>query len=123
MTQWLRNVMRLCGKEFHSLAGDYTLMLLIVFAFSAAIYSVASGVKAEVANASVAVLDGDRSNLSFRLRDAILPPYFKPPQAITRDEVDEALDRGRYIFVIEIPPNFERDVLARRQPAVQVLVD
>ncbi|AKQ57290.1 ABC transporter permease [Bordetella hinzii] len=123
MTQWLRNVMRLCGKEFHSLAGDYTLMLLIVFAFSAAIYSVASGVKAEVGNASVAVLDGDRSNLSFRLRDAILPPYFKPPQAITRDEVDEALDRGRYIFVIEIPPNFERDVLARRQPAVQVLVD
>ncbi|ANY14957.1 ABC transporter permease [Bordetella pseudohinzii] len=123
MMQWLRNVMRLCGKEFHSLAGDYTLMLLIVFAFSAAIYSVASGVKAEVANASVAVLDGDRSNLSFRLRDAILPPYFKPPQAISRDEVDDALDRGRYIFVIEIPPNFERDVLAGRQPAVQILVD
>lgn len=123
MMQWLRNVMRLCGKEFHSLAGDYTLMLLIVFAFSAAIYSVASGVKAEVANASVAVLDGDRSNLSLRLRDAILPPYFKPPQTITREEVDEALDRGRYIFVIEIPPNFERDVLARRQPAVQILVD
>ncbi|QGE28448.1 ABC transporter permease [Bordetella holmesii] len=123
MRQWLRNVMRLCGKEFHSLASDYTLLLLIVFAFSAAIYSVANGVKAEVANASVAVLDNDRSNLSYRLRDAILPPYFKPPEAISRDEVDAALNRGRYIFVLEIPPNFERDVLARRQPSVQILVD
>ncbi|OZI77555.1 ABC transporter permease [Bordetella genomosp. 12] len=123
MLQWMRNVMRLCGKEFRSLARDYTMMLLIVFAFSVAIYSVASGVKAEVANASVAMLDSDRSNLSFRIRDAIQLPYFKPPESIVREDVDDALDHGRYIFVIEIPPNFERDVLAGRQPAVQILVD
>ena len=33
------------------------------------------------------------------------------------------MDEGRYIFVIEIPPRFEADVLAGRAPDVQILVD
>ena len=58
----------LSGKEFRSLSKGRDLMVLIVFAFTAAIYSVAKGVKAEVSNASVAVIDGDHSELSRRLR-------------------------------------------------------
>ena len=123
MGQWLLNVIRLCGKEFYSLGRDVTLLVLIVYAFSAAIYSVAEGVKAEVSNASVAILDSDHSELSLRLRDAIQPPYFKTPEDIERADIDAALERGRYIFVIEFPPNFERDVLAGRAPTVQVLID
>ncbi|MBP6563168.1 MAG: ABC transporter permease [Neisseriaceae bacterium] len=123
MQQWCLNVMRLCGKEFRSLFGDWTLMVLIVFAFTAAIYSVANGVKAEVSNASVAIMDGDRSELSYRLRDAILPPFFKPPVEIAREAVDGALNRSEYIFVLDIPPNFEADLVAGRQPKVQLLVD
>lgn len=123
MTRWLLNVALLCSKELQSLLKDTTLMALIVFAFTFAIVSVAKGVRAEVSNASVAVLDGDRSELSRRLRDAIQPPYFKPPEDIERDDVQDALDHGRYIFVIEFPPRFEADVLAGRTPAVQVLVD
>ncbi|VED08964.1 putative transporter subunit: membrane component of ABC superfamily [Escherichia coli] len=30
---------------------------------------------------------------------------------------------GRYTFAINIPPNFQRDVLAGRQPDIQVNVD
>jgi ABC-2 type transport system permease protein len=123
MARWLLNVALLSGKELRSLLTDVTLMVLIVFAFTAAIYSVAKGVKAEVSNASVALIDGDHSDLSRRLRDAILPPYFKTPEDIARADEADALDRGRYIFVIEIPPHFEADVLAGRVPALQVLVD
>ncbi|MFJ1299635.1 ABC transporter permease [Pseudomonadota bacterium AL_CKDN230030165-1A_HGKHYDSX7] len=123
MGQWLLNVIRLCGKEFYSLGRDVTLLVLIAYAFSAAIYSVAEGVKAEVSNASVAILDSDHSELSLRLRDAIQPPYFKTPEDIERADIDAALERGRYIFVIEFPPHFERDVLAGRAPTVQVLID
>jgi len=121
--RWFLNVALLSGKEFRSLLKDLVLMALIVFAFTAAIYSVAKGVKAEVSNASVAFLDGDHSELSRRLRDAIRPPFFQTPKDIARAEVPDALDRGRYIFVIEVPPRFEADVLAGRVPALQVLVD
>jgi ABC-2 type transport system permease protein len=37
--------------------------------------------------------------------------------------MDAGLDAGRYTFAINIPPNFQRDVLAGRQPEVQVNVD
>ena len=33
------------------------------------------------------------------------------------------MNAGRYTFVIDIPPNFQRDVLALRQPALQIDVD
>ena len=123
MNQWCKNVARLCGKELRSLFSDATLMALIVFAFTLAVHSVAKGIKAEVSNASVAIVDADHSELSRRLRDAIRPPYFKTPVDVDRHAVDAELDRGRYIFAIEIPPRFEADVLAGRTPAVQVLVD
>lgn len=123
MKQWFKNVIRLGRKEVFSLFGDATLMLLIVFAFTLAVYSVAKGIKAEVSNASVAIVDGDHSALSRQLRAAIQPPYFKPGVDVERRDVDTELDRGRYIFAVEIPPHFEADVLAGRSPAVQVLVD
>lgn len=37
--------------------------------------------------------------------------------------MDAGLDAGRYTFAINIPPDFQRDVLAGRQPELQVNVD
>ena len=123
MNQWFRNVIRLSRKELSSLLTDVILMFFIAFTLSAAVVSVARGVKAEVDNASVGIIDNDYSTLSMRLRDAILPPYFKPPQMITHDRIDGLMDRGDFIFVLDIPANFEKDLLAGRQPKVQLLVD
>lgn len=123
MTRWLVNVWLLGAKELRSVMKDVTLIVLIVFAFTIAIQLVASGVKAEVSNASVAIVDDDHSELSRRMRDAVRPPYFKSPVDIARGDVASAMDEGRYIFVIEIPPRFEADVLAGRRPIVQILVD
>lgn len=123
MWRWVVNVGLLVVKELRSVARDHVLMALIVFAFTAAIVSIAHGIRAEVSNASVAVIDDDRSHLSHRLRDAILPPYFKTPVEIPRDRVGPEMDVGRYLFVVQFPPRFEADVLAGRRPAVQVLVD
>ncbi len=33
---------------------------------------------------------------------------------ITADEMDAGLDAGRYTFAVNIPPDFQRDVLAGR---------
>jgi ABC-2 type transport system permease protein len=33
------------------------------------------------------------------------------------------MDSGRFLFILEIPPKFERDVLAHRRPTMQINVD
>ena len=119
----LSNVFWLGLKELASLARDPVMIALIVYAFSFSIYSVATGVKLKVANASVAVVDEDRSYLSRRVRHAIQEPEFQYPEEIDIAEVNGAMDEGRFIFVLDIPPDFERDALAGRLPVIQLNVD
>ncbi|MGB4882137.1 MAG: ABC transporter permease [Neisseria sp.] len=119
----LNNIFHLLMKELRSLLSDPVLMLLIIFVFTASIYSVAKGISTDVKNATVAVMDLDRSTLSYRIRDAIQAPHFKAPVDVAREVVDQEMDKSNYIFVLEIPPNFERDVVAGRSPEIQILID
>lgn len=119
----IARVFRLGVKELYSLKADPVLVLLIVYAFTVAIYAVSTGAKMEVLNASVAIVDEDQSNLSGRLRDAILAPFFKEPVSIGADQIDTVMDSGQFVFVIEIPPKFEQDALAGKKPSVQINVD
>jgi ABC-2 type transport system permease protein len=121
--RWMANIYRLGVKEIFSLLRDPVLMGLIFYTFTFAIYTVANGVQTEVHNASVAFVDEDRSVLSGRITGAFLPPYFKPAERIELPAVDAAMDAGRYTFVLDIPPGFEADVLAGRQPVLQLNVD
>jgi ABC-2 type transport system permease protein len=123
MWRWLANVFRLGLKEFASLASDKVLAIFIVYAFSLSIYSVATGVKTDVANAPIAVVDSDQSMLSGRLRDAFLRPYFRRAELAERSDIDRHMDRGAYTFVVDVPPRFEADVLRGRVPALQLNID
>jgi len=116
------NVFRLGIKELYGLKADPVLMIMIVYVFSFAVYA-ASGVKFEVEHAAVGVVDEDRSELSRRIAGALLPPYFKPAVEIGANEIDPNMNSGRLLFVLEIPPKFEQDVLAGRLPTVQINVD
>jgi ABC-2 type transport system permease protein len=123
MRRFVTNVFRLGVKELWSLWRDPIMLFLIVYAFSVAVVMVANGVKLEVVNATIAVVDEDRSQLTARMTDAFVAPYFKPPELIARGEVDRAMDVGRYGFVVEFPPQFEADVLRGRQPAIGLTID
>ena len=123
MRKRLRNIFRLGVKELNSLRRDPVLLFLIFFTFTVAIYTVATGVRTEIRNASIAFADEDGSQLSRQIRDAFLKPYFKEPALLTIDQIDPAMDAGRYAFVIDIPAGFQADVLAGRQPRLQVNVD
>ncbi len=123
MSAFLGNTFRLGIKELRSLLADPVLLLLIVYAFTFAVYSVATGVKFEVQNASIAVVDEDQSEVARRIRGALLPPFFKEPVSIPFNEIDTAMDSGRFVFVIAIPPNFEKDLLAGRSPEIQLNID
>ncbi|EMV0161200.1 ABC transporter ATP-binding protein/permease [Escherichia coli] len=61
--------------------------------------------------------------LGIRQRLSLAVAVIHRPEMITADEMDAGLDAGRYTFAINIPPNFQRDVLAGRQPDIQVNVD
>jgi ABC-2 type transport system permease protein len=117
------NIFRLGLKELRSLAADKVLLGLIVWAFSGAIYEAATGSSQQVNNAPVAIVDEDASPLSTQLVGALYPPYFRPPERIALDQVDAAMNAGKYAFVLVIPANFQRDVAAGRQPEIQLDID
>jgi ABC-2 type transport system permease protein len=123
MRSSLRHIYRLSVKELRSLLADPILLAVIAYVFTVAVYQVATSIKFEVESARVAVADEDHSELSRRIASALLPPLFKTPDLIEPRDIDSGMDSGRYIFVIEIPPKFESDVLADKKPSVQINVD
>lgn len=74
-------------------------------------------------NASIAFVDEDHSELSRKLISAFYPPSFSKPELIEMASIDQAMDDGRFIFIINIPPRFEADVRDSRQPEIQVNID
>ncbi len=116
------NILWLGLKELRGLTADPVLLLLVLFVFTVAVFSI-SQVKFEVEGTPIAVVDEDHSELSRRIASALLVPYFAPAVEIGADAIDRSMDSGRFLFIIEIPPKFEQDVLADRRPTVQINVD
>ena len=122
MKTFLTNLHALIRKEYRSLFADLTMVILIAYMFTG---MVASQTKAssELRNVAVAVVDYDRSILSYRIRDAIGAPYFLMPEETTPQQAEIGMDKGDYVFTLEFPPNFQRDVQLGRQPKVLLQVD
>lgn len=121
--QKLNNVFRLGVKELWSLARDPMMLILIVYTFTFSIYTAATAMPETLHSAPIAIVDEDASPLSIRIASAFYPPRFTAPQTISLSEVDSSLDAGRFTFVLNIPPDFQRDVLAGRSPEIQLNVD
>ena len=119
----LANIYRLGLKELKSLWADKVLLLLICWAFSGAIYTAATATSQELHNAPVAVVDEDQSPLSRRIVGAFYKPYFRQPATLTLAELDREMDLGTYNFTLVIPNHFQHDVLAGRQPEIQLNID
>ena len=119
----VQNIFWLGTKEIRSFFRDYVLLGFVVYAFSLQIMAQAHSFSQEVHNASIAVVDEDHSELSRRIARAFLPPYFHPAERIRERDIIPLMDIGKYTFVIDIPPNFEHDVLGGRNPGLQVNVD
>jgi ABC-2 type transport system permease protein len=119
----LLNVYHLVVKELRSIRADPIMLILVAYAFSIAVYTVATGASTEANNLTVGVVDEDRSDLSRRLRDALNPPVIKRSVLISPNEIDANMDAGRLVFVLEIPPRFQTDLLSGRQTSLQLNVD
>ena len=119
----LANIYDLGVKELWSLWRDPMMLVLIVYVFTASVYTKATSMPETLHNAPIAIVDEDNSALSQRVASAFYPPQFTPPAMIDYGDVDPGMDAGLYTFALVIPPNFQRDVLARRSPALQLNVD
>jgi len=119
----LAHIATLGIKELRSLMRDPMMLGLIIYAFTVAIYTAATAMPEVLNKAPIDVVDEDRSALSARITGAFYPPYFMPPAVTTLQEMDRRMDAGLTTFSLDIPPNFQRDVLAGRSPDLQLNVD
>ena len=123
MWQTVKNIYDLGIKELRGLLCDWLMVLLIIYSFTMAIYVTANAYPDSLTNAAVAIVDEDNSQLTKRITDALMPPYFAPPITITQEEIDPGMDSGLYTFVLVFPVNFQRDVLGGNGPEIQLNVD
>ena len=119
----LLNILWLGLKEIRSLLSDVVMVVFVVYAFTLAIHIQATGTSSEVNNASIAFVDEDGSALSKELFNAFYPPRFQYPEEISASEVEDAMDKGQFMFVLVIPPGFEQDLRSGRRPGLQVNID
>jgi ABC-2 type transport system permease protein len=119
----MANIVHLGLKELRSLVRDPTMLVLIAYTFTVAVYAGATAMPETLHKAPIGIVDEDRSPLSTRLVDAFSPPHFLPPVLISPAEMDARMDAGLDTFALDIPPGFQRDVLAGRSPALQLNVD
>ncbi|MBP6346406.1 ABC transporter permease [Neisseriaceae bacterium CLB008] len=123
MLRNLANIYRLGVKELWSLLRDPMMLILIVYTFSMSVYTAATAMPETLHKAPIAIVNEDHSPLSERIAAAFYPPQFLPPALLTPSEVDPSMDEGRYTFVLNIPPNFQRDLLAGKHVEIQLNVD
>ena len=119
----LLNIFWLGLKEIRSLISDKVMLVFVIYAFTMAIYIQATGTSNEVNNASIAFVDENNSALSKELINAFYPPRFQVPKKIDASQVEDDMDKGLYMFVVAIPPRFEDDLRAGRNPEIQINID
>ncbi|MFP4316549.1 MAG: ABC transporter permease [Desulfovibrionales bacterium] len=121
---WLQRMKVMLVKEFQQFFRDIVLILFMLYAFTLNIYMAGSGVRFEVRNASVAVLDNDRSHASRDLVDRFRPPAFDVAYFPSSEkEAMQLLDEGQAMVVLDIPAGFSRDLAGGDQVQVQIQVD
>ncbi len=117
------NILRLVVKELRSIRSDPTMLVLVVYAFSISVNTVATGAVTEATNLSVGIVDEDGSELSRQIAEGLVRPTFQPAVQIKASDIDAKMDKGELLFVVEIPPDFQANILARRKTELQINVD
>jgi ABC-2 type transport system permease protein len=117
------HIFQLGLKELLSLARDPVLLFLIAYAFTFAVYTPSKSAVMDVVNASIAIVNEDNSPAARTIRESMLPPLFLPAAEISYADINRAMDRGKYTFVVNVPPRFQHDLARDNKPEVQIVTD
>lgn len=119
----ISNIVQLGFKEYRSLLRDPIMIALIVFAFTVQIYTTATAMPEMLHKAPIVIVDLDQSAVSQRIRDAFYPPQFIKYVTTSQAKMDSGMDEGLYTFGLNIPPDFQRNLLSGRKPTLQLNID
>lgn len=120
----LRRLSGLIRKEFVQIFRDRALVIILLWAFTAAIFTSGRGRAMEITNVPAVVYDLSRSPASREFLSHLQLPYFKIVAYLNRDqEIAPWLDSAKASIVVVIPPDFQRRVDGAGQAQVQVITD
>ncbi len=122
---WLARIWAFARRESVELARDHLrlafaiggpLMLLLVSAYA---------ISFDVEHIRYTVLDEDHSHESREFLDWLAAPrYFQLiAPSYSRTEADAKLRKGEAQFIVDIPPDFGRDLIAMRSPRIGFFMD
>jgi ABC-2 type transport system permease protein len=121
---WWRRLAVMTRKEMLQLSRDVPIGLLLVYSFTLAVYLTGNGIRSQLHNAGLLVLDADHSFSSRELIHRFQAPFFRLEGEIADPQEGlRALDRGKAMAVLEIPPRFHEQLATGEPTAVQLLVD
>ena len=121
---WWRRLAVMTRKEMLQLSRDVPIGLLLVYSFTLAVYLTGNGIRSQLHNASLLVLDADHSFSSRELIHKFQAPFFRLEGEIADPQEGlRWLDRGKAMAVLEIPPRFHEQLATGEPTAVQLLVD
>jgi ABC-2 type transport system permease protein len=120
----LRRLGGLIRKEFAQIFRDRALVVILLWAFTAAIYTSGRAHSSDVTNVPTAVYDLSRSEASREFLSHLQRPYFKTVAYLNNEsDITKWLDSGKASIVVVIPPDFQRKVDGPGQAKIQVIVD
>ena len=121
----LLRIRRMVIKELRQLFRDERTKRVIFISPIIQLILFGYAVNTDVHDVATALVDHDRTTESRELVSALTASgYFRIVQSSDRSaDLGVALDHGRAVVALEIPDGYAADILARRTPAVQLLVD
>jgi ABC-2 type transport system permease protein len=119
-----RRLLGLIRKEFAQIFRDRPLVFILLWAFTAAVYTAGQARTADVNDVPTAIFDLSRSPASREFISHLQRPYFKIVSYLTQEsDIARTLEDGRATMVVIVPPDFQRKVDGAGQASVQVISD
>ena len=119
-----RRVLGLIRKEFAQIFRDRPLLVILVWAFTFAVYTAGKGRAGDTMDIATAVYDLSRGPASREFLSHLQRPYFKTVAYLQQEsDVNAWLDGGKAAIVVIIPPDFQRRIDGGGQAHIQVLTD
>ena len=124
LTIWLLRMAAMTAKELRQLSRDPVLLAVLVYFFTADVYLAGAGVTMELRDASLGVMDHDRSVTSRELIHRFQAPLFEVEGGVgSGREARRRLNQGELLAVLDIPADFGRDLLRGQSASVQMQLD
>jgi len=121
---WWRRVLTLTKKELLQFSRDLILVIATLYFFTGEVFIGGKGVSFDLINAPIGYIDYDQSQASREWLNKLRQPYFDVKGSINNDtDAQKYLDNSSLLGVVEIPHNFQRDLLKGESTQISFQLD